>query len=124
MSHDATYSFRVLITAGAEKNGSGELLSGVPHRLMSIQKTLAKQNGGYTETLNRGGWINQYGDLVEEEAYTWTMIVQDTVPPEVGAFTNAEVAKEKGYVWAEFIKDTLDQSSVMLTIERVKTVFV
>ncbi len=124
MKTPATYSYRVTITAGAEQSSSGKLLTQVPHRLVAIEQLLAKQNGGYTETLSYGGWINDDGNLVQEEAYTWTLIVQDTIAPEIGEFTNREVAHEKAMAWAEYIKDTLEQSSIMVSVEKITTRFV
>ena len=110
---------RLSITVGLGFDTNGQLITPQSRMLAltNVRVYMARMFGGYTETQGYGGWINDAGELIEEESVTFTSVITDETTNENG------VAKRAGMA-AEYVRNAFNQTSVLLVKDEVGAFFI
>lgn len=95
---------KITIIAGISLDRDNKPIHATLTKLQNIRRRMAKDFGGYTETISEGGWINPLGELVEEIGRTWTI------------YAEGDFVYNKAHKLAEFVSFELNQDSVVLEV--------
>ena len=93
------------ITSGIGYDKDCNPIASSAQQVHAIRLHLAAEFGGYSETIVRGGYMHAYGEFVNEESRTWTIVTDKPI----------EQA-------CEFIRAALNQESVLLVSTEPKLV--